>query len=155
VTLTGASMSGPTELTADPPPTSRRRWAGAVDLALRIAGGVIVVVAAVLTAVLELLFATLRVGGQLIGVSVVVAVVANAALSWFAHRTVGRGWAIGLPAVVWFGLMVGAAGGTSEGDILLAGNNWVGLAMIVAGSMTFAIMAFRIIILPKPTRGVR
>ncbi|MDG4833232.1 hypothetical protein O7627_28580 [Solwaraspora sp. WMMD1047] len=130
-----------------------RRLAGPVDLALRITGGVLAVLAAALTAVLELLLATLRVGGHLIGVSALLAVVANVALSWFARRAVGRGWAVALPAVTWFAFMVVAAGGTTEGDILLAGNNWVGLAMIVAGSMAFAVMAFRIIVAPRPGPG--
>lgn len=129
---------------------NRRRLTAVVDRVLRIVGGVLSVIGATLTAVLELIFATLRVGGYLIGVSVLIAVVANVALSWFARRAVGGGWAIALPAVTWFALMVIVAGGTDEGDILLAGNNWVGLAMIVAGSMAFAVMAFRMILAPRP-----
>jgi hypothetical protein len=119
-----------------------------LDLLLRVAGGVLAVIAAVLTATLELLFATARVGGYLIGASVLLAVLANVVLSWFAYQTVGRKWAVMLPAVTWFALMVLAAGGTSEGDILLAGNNWVGIAMIIAGSMAFAVMGFRLITAP-------
>jgi hypothetical protein len=99
--------------------------------------------------VLELMLATLRVGGVLIGVSALLAVVANVALSWFAPRAVGSRWALALPAVVWFLLMVVAAGGTSEGDVLLAGDNWVGLVMIFAGSVTFAVMGFRMILAPR------
>ncbi|KAB1939817.1 hypothetical protein F8271_16925 [Micromonospora sp. ALFpr18c] len=122
-----------------------------LDLGLRVAGGVVVVLAGVLTGVLELLLATVRVGGQLIGVSVLVAVGANIALSWFAHEAVGRRWAVALPAVPWFALMAVAAIRTSEGDLLLAADNWVGLAMIVAGAMTFAVMGFRQILAPPPT----
>ncbi|TNH30147.1 hypothetical protein FHG89_09140 [Micromonospora orduensis] len=122
-----------------------------LDLGLRVAGAVVVVVAGVLTGVLELLLATVRVGGQLIGVSVLLAVGANIVLSWFAHEAVGRRWAVALPAVPWFALMAVAAIRTSEGDLLLAGDNWVGLAMIVAGAMTFAVMGFRQILTPPPT----
>ncbi|MET8233951.1 hypothetical protein ABZS77_25085 [Micromonospora sp. NPDC005298] len=129
---------------AGPPPR-------VLDLGLRVAGGVVVVVAGVLTGVLELLLATVRVGGQLVGVSVLLAVGANIVLSWFAHETVGRRWAVALPAVPWFALMAVAAVRTSEGDLLLAGDNWVGLAMIVAGAMTFAVMGFRQILTPPPT----
>lgn len=125
------------------------RVTAAFDLALRVAAGLIAAGAAALSAVLELFLATVRVGGHLIGVSVLLAVAANVALSWFAHRAVGTGWAVGIPALVWFGLMVVAAGGTAEGDILLAGNNWVGLAMIVAGSMSFAVMGFRLVLGPR------
>jgi hypothetical protein len=132
------------------------RLAPGFDLALRVVGGVLSVVAAVLTAGLELIFASLRMGGHLVGVSVLIAVLANVALSWFAFRTVGYGWAVVLPSVTWFALMVVAAGGTAEGDILLTGDSWVGLAMIVAGSMAFAVMAFRTVLSPRPApRGRR
>ncbi|SCE94016.1 hypothetical protein GA0070607_3454 [Micromonospora coriariae] len=124
-----------------------------LDLGLRVAGAIIVVVAGVLTGVLELLFSTVRVGGQLIGVSALLAVGANIALSWFAYEVVGRRWAVALPAVPWFVLMAVAAVRTSEGDLLLAGDNWVGLAMIVAGAMTFAVMGFRQILAPPPALG--
>ncbi|MFF5179495.1 hypothetical protein ACFY2Q_15865 [Micromonospora sp. NPDC000316] len=122
-----------------------------LDLGLRVTGGIVVVVAGVVTGVLELLLATLRVGGQLVGVSVLVAVGANIALSWFAHEAVGRRWAVALPGVPWFALMAVAAIRTNEGDLLLAGDNWVGLAMIVAGAMTFAVMGFRQVLAPPPT----
>ncbi|MET8349889.1 MULTISPECIES: hypothetical protein [unclassified Micromonospora] len=124
-----------------------------LDLGLRLAGAIVVVVAGVLTGVLELLFSTVRVGGQLIGVSALLAVGANIALSWFAYEVVGRRWAVALPAVPWFVLMAVAAVRTSEGDLLLAGDNWVGLAMIVAGAMTFAVMGFRQILAAPPALG--
>ncbi|MGW3605925.1 hypothetical protein [Micromonospora sp. NPDC005161] len=124
-----------------------------LDLGLRLAGAIVVVVAGVLTGVLELLFSTVRVGGQLIGVSALLAVGANIVLSWFAYEVVGRRWAVALPAVPWFVLMAVAAVRTSEGDLLLAGDNWVGLAMIVAGAMTFAVMGFRQILATPPALG--
>ncbi|MFD6564366.1 hypothetical protein [Micromonospora profundi] len=124
-----------------------------LDLGLRLTGGIVAVVAGVVTGVLELLLATFRIGGQLVGVSVLLAIGANIALSWFAHEAVGRRWAVALPAVPWFALMAVAAVRTSEGDLLLAGDNWVGLAMIVAGAMTFAVMGFRQILAPPTTPG--
>ncbi|WP_192772075.1 hypothetical protein [Plantactinospora soyae] len=144
-------MSAPPEASPDPPPAARPAVLAALDVALRVVGGLLAVAAAALTAVLELMLATLRVGGVLIGVSALLAVLANVALSWFAPRAVGRRWALALPAVVWFMLMVVAAGGTSEGDVLIAGNNWVGLVMIFAGSMAFAVMGFRMIMAPRDT----
>ncbi|CCH21207.1 Conserved hypothetical protein [Micromonospora lupini str. Lupac 08] len=122
-----------------------------LDLGLRVSGAIVVVVAGIVSGVLELLLATLRVGGQLIGVSALLAVGANILLSWFAHEVVGRRWAVALPAVPWFALMAVAAIRTTEGDLLLAGDNWVGLAMIVAGAMTFAVMGFRQVLAPPPT----
>ncbi|WP_428963658.1 hypothetical protein [Micromonospora fluostatini] len=137
----------------EPVPTPPGRAARVADLALRVAGGVVVVVAAVLTVVLELLLSAVRVGGYLIGVSALIAIGANIALSWFAHETVGTRWAVVLPALPWFAIMSVAAVRTDEGDLLLAGDNWVGLAMIVTGAMTFAVMGFRqILVPPAPPR---
>ncbi|MBQ1071906.1 hypothetical protein KBX06_01805 [Micromonospora sp. C31] len=143
-------MSAAPEETAPPPSGRSRRL---LDLALRVAGGLVAVLGGTLTAVLELLLATLRVGGQLIGVSVFVAIGANIALSWFAHEAVGRRWAVALPATPWFVLMAVAAVRTAEGDLLVTGDNWVGLAMIVAGAMTFAVMGFRQILAPPSVRS--
>jgi hypothetical protein len=153
VTVSSPPVSIPSEpSTGVPDAPGRVRLRHALDLALRVAGAVLAVAGAVLTAALELLLASLRVGGALVGVSALLAVVANVALSWFANDTVGRRWAVALPALTWFGLMIVAAGGTAEGDFLLAGDNWVGLVMIIAGSMAFAVMAFRAI-LAAPPRG--
>ncbi len=149
MTLPSPLMPRPVELAPDLSPPPRSPLVALFDVVLRVIGGLIAVVAAVLSGVLELLLATARVGGYLIGISVLIAVLANVTLSWFAYRAVGRKWAVALPAVMWFALMVVAAGRTAEGDILLAGNNWVGLAMIVAGSMAFAVMGFRLLLAPR------
>ncbi|MFF3864781.1 hypothetical protein [Micromonospora sp. NPDC001898] len=135
-----------------PAPTPPRRAQRLLDVALRVVGGLVAVVGAVATGLLELILSTARVGGQLIGVSVLVAIVANIALGWFAYAAVGRRWAVVLPATPWFVLMGAAAVRTSEGDLLLAGDNWVGLAMIVVGAMTFAVLGFRQVLAPPPVR---
>ncbi|WP_405116704.1 hypothetical protein OG559_16350 [Micromonospora sp. NBC_01405] len=135
-----------------PAPTPPRRARRLLDVALRVVGGLVAVVGAVATGLLELILSTVRVGGQLIGVSVLVAIVANIALGWFAYAAVGRRWAVVLPATPWFVLMGAAAVRTSEGDLLLAGDSWVGLAMIVMGAMTFAVMGFRQVLAPPPVR---
>jgi hypothetical protein len=148
VTLPTASMSVIPEPEQVRPPSPPGPVARALDLAVRVAGGALAVFGGVLTAVVELVLAGVRVAGQLIGVSVLVAIVANVVLGWFAHATVGRRWAVVLPALPWFAMMVVAAGRTDEGDVLLSGDNWVGLAMIVAGAMTFAVMGFRLMLAP-------
>jgi hypothetical protein len=149
VTLPSPSVPVPPELAPDPPPDRPSALAGVLDVVLRVIGGLLAVAGAVVTATLELLFSTARVGGYLIGVSVLLAVLANVVLSWFAYQAVGRKSAVALPALTWFALMTVAAGGTAEGDILLAGNNWVGITMIIAGSMAFAVMGFRLILAPR------
>jgi hypothetical protein len=134
----------------DVPPTPPSRG---IELTVRVAGCVISVLAALLSGVLELFFASWRVGGYLTGASAVAAVLLNLAIAWFAYRTVGRRWAVGPPWVVWTAVMFVAAGvRTSEGDHLLAGDNWVGLVMILLGSLAFAIYAYRMILTGVPKR---
>ncbi|MFV2100027.1 hypothetical protein [Micromonospora sp. LOL_024] len=125
-----------------------------LDIGLRVAGGVLVLAAGAVSAVLELLLAPLRIGGYLIGVVVLVAVAANVVLSWFAVEMVGRRWAVALPALPWVAIMIAAADRTDEGDVLLVGN-WVGLTLVVAGAMTFAVMAFRSILAPTGSASGR
>ena len=118
-----------------------------VDLFVKIAGAVLVTAAAVLTALLELFMTTLRIGAVPIGVSILVAAVANWVLAWFAAGTVGRGWAIGLPWAAWTLVMFTAAGTrTTEGDYLVAGDDWVALGTILVGSLAFAVYVYRAIL---------
>ncbi|GAB3858560.1 hypothetical protein GCM10029963_58440 [Micromonospora andamanensis] len=149
MTLPAAMSVAPQE---QEPPRPIRRWRRPLDIGLRATGGVFAVLAATLSAVLELLLAPLRVGGHLIGVTVLVAVAVNIALSWFAVEAVGRRWAVALPALPWVAIMVIAADRTTEGDVLLVGN-WVGLTLVVGGAMTFTVMAFRSILAPAPAPG--
>lgn len=130
----------------EPAPPARPRRG--VDLVLRVLGGVVSVVATLVTVALELLLAPLRIGGQLVGVSVLLAVVANLALGWFAPRVVGARWALALPFVTWFGTMAVIAAGRPEGDILLA-NTWVGYATVFGGVTVFAVQAFRMVLAPR------
>jgi hypothetical protein len=114
------------------------------------------------SAVLELLLSTLRAGdfvsiwrgdpigsgsGPLIPLAVVLAVAGNLGIAWFAVATTGRRWALGPPWALWTIVMLIAAGvRTHEGDYLLSGTNYVALAMILIGSLTFAIYTYRLIL---------
>jgi hypothetical protein len=128
-------------------PAAPSRTAVLLDRALKVAGGVLAVLMAVLTAILELQLSGLRVGGALIGVSVLIAGLANLGISWFAHRTTDTRWAVALPALVWIGIMLIASGETTEGDFLLTG--WVGLATMAAGAAGFTIAGIRMMLAPE------
>jgi hypothetical protein len=149
VTLT--SVESPAEPSQRPP-------GKALDTLIKVFGVLIAVVAAILSGLLEIFLSPLRAGGFPLCVSVVIAVIGNYAIGWFAHTTVGRRWAVAPPWAVWTALMLFAAGmRTDEGDYLLFGDNWVAMAMILVGSLTYAIFAYRMILkplatLPPPTR---
>jgi hypothetical protein len=144
-------------------PEPRPPWPG-WDPALRVAGLVIAIVAAIVSGVLELFLSTMRAGdlsgiwsgkaigsggGPLLGVSILLAAVVNYAIAWFAVRTTGRRWALGPPWALWTLMMLFAAGvRTDEGDYLLGGEDWVALVMILLGSLTFAVYSYRMILRP-------
>jgi len=128
-------------------PAPERPERRSLDRAIRIAGLVIAVLAAFFSGLLELFCTTLRVGGFPIGVSIVLAVVGNLAIAWFAVTTTGRRWALGPPWAVWTVMMLFAAGvRTTEGDYLIGGNDYVALLMILLGSLAYAVYSYRMIL---------
>ena len=134
-------------------PQDEREESRALDRTLRGAGLCVALLATVLTAALELLLTTLRVGGVPVGVSILLAAVANPAIAWFAVTTTERRWALGPPWALWTLLMLAAAGiRTDEGDYLIGGSDWVALVMILVGSLAFALYAYRMILGRTPTR---
>ena len=119
----------------------------ALDRTIRAAGLVISLLAAVLTAALELFLTPLRLGGVPVGVSILLAAVANPAIAWFAVVTTERRWALGPPWALWTLLMLAASGlRTDEGDYLIGAEDWVALVMILVGSLAFALYAYRMIL---------
>ncbi|HEU4427029.1 MAG TPA: hypothetical protein VFR67_31255 [Pilimelia sp.] len=128
------------------PPAASARWRARLDTALRVTGGLVAVVGTVVTALAEIFYVPLRVGGVLVGASVVLAVVANVVLVRFTVATTGTKAAALVPPLIWFGMMMVASNRQVEGDILLAGDNWVGLATIFAGSLAFGVAGYRLIL---------
>jgi hypothetical protein len=139
------------------------------DRLIRLSGVVVSVIAAFASGVLELFLTTFRAGdlisvwrgdaigsggGPLIGISVLLAIAGNLGIAWFAVTTTGRRWALGPPWALWTLLMLFASGvHTAEGDYLLAGTNYVALAMILIGSLAYAIFAYRMILKRIPPRA--
>lgn len=107
--------------------------------AIRIAGGVLVVWLAALCALLEIFWTPLRFGGVRVPASLVLAALANLGLPLLTRWLTESRRAAMLPALVWFVLVLVFAGGTTEGDIALAGNDWAAVALLLLGSVTAAI----------------
>lgn len=151
--------------TAEPEVARSQPWAG-WDTVISVAGITVSIIATVLTAYVELALSTLRTGafgavlrgdspfeasGSAVPVAVLVAIGANVAISWFAVTTSGKRWAIGPPWALWTLIMLLASGSQSaEGDYLLSQTNWVATVVILAGSLTFAVYSYRLILRPRP-----
>ncbi|MEV6516408.1 hypothetical protein AB0M37_11500 [Micromonospora chalcea] len=158
----------PVSTVAAPPPEAAppSRAERTLDRALRVTGGVLTVWGGVLLALLELIFSTwawelvqgrsgaaqalVGVGAVVVGVPAVVA--ATVLLGSFGHRSTDGRWAVVLAALPWFVVIVAGGVRTVEGDLALVGDNVLGLALIVAGAVTFAVVGFRHLVTPPPGR---
>jgi hypothetical protein len=117
---------------------------------VRIAGAVVAMAGGLVTALIEVFLTPLRVGTVRLPVSPVLAIVGNVALVWFTYRATGKRAALVLPALVWIAVMLLASGRTNEGDLLITGNNWVGLVTILIGTAAFAIAAYLLLVPRRP-----
>jgi hypothetical protein len=131
---------------ADVPPAPPAPWLRWVDLGMRILGFVVAVCLTVLTAVFEVMYAPLFWDGYRVPVSAVAAVVVNVGLIWFTVAVTGRRLPVAAVAVLWVAVMVVASSRKSEGDLLLTDTNWVGIVMMLAGSLTFAVAGYRLVL---------
>lgn len=114
-----------------------------VDQLVRLAGGLVALAGGLLVAVQALVLVPLRVDTPLgvlrLPVAVVLAVVGNLVLIWFARVTTGTRWGALLPASGWFVVALAAMGVTSEGDRLLVPDDWVAMLTLFGGTATVVV----------------
>ena len=137
-----------TPSSADPPPSADpaapwRRW---LDLGIRILGFLVAVCLTLLTAAFEVFLSALHWNAYRLPVSVVAAVVVNVLLIWFTVVVTGRRLPVAAIAVLWVAVMVVASSRRTEGDLLLTDTNWVGIVMMLAGSLTYAVAGYRLVL---------
>jgi hypothetical protein len=100
-------------------------------------------------ALVEVFWLPLRVGGVLVPVSVVAAVVGNLLLVPAARRVSGSRVVAVLPAVVWLAVAIGGAVRRPEGDLLIAGGDAgagvVNLAFLLLGVVAAAFGVGRVL----------
>jgi hypothetical protein len=131
----------PVALVETPPEATRP----GADLAWRVAGAVVGVAGGLVTALIAALYVPLYAGTIRLPISPVIAIVANVTLVWFTYRVTDHKGASLLPGLVWMGVLIVAAGRTTEGDLLLVGDNWVGLTTILAGVLAYTMSAVRLL----------
>jgi hypothetical protein len=115
-----------------------------VDQLLRIAGGLVAVGLAAAFALYGAFLAPLYYPGSDIRlpVALVFALVGNPLLTWYTYQVTGHRLALLLPAGVWCAIWLAASGRTTEGDLLITGDNWVGLTTLFVGPLAFAAGAY-------------
>jgi hypothetical protein len=121
------------------------------ELLLRIAGTVVALLLAFLSALWTIVASPLRLGGSPLPVSPVLAVLTGIGLVWFTRRVTGHNGLALLPGVVWFGTMVVGASRTGEGDLLMPGNDYMGLVAILLGCAAWGLAGYRLVLSARPT----
>jgi hypothetical protein len=109
---------------------------------LKIAGAVVATGLAAVLGVTEAFLSPLRIGTVRIPLSLVLAILLNPPLAWYAVAVTGRKAAAALPALAWSAVWFIAASKTTEGDLVIASGNWVGLMTLLAGPIAFAVGIF-------------
>jgi hypothetical protein len=117
-----------------------------VDPALRLLGAAIAVALGAVLALYGAFLLPLRGFGVRLPVSLLLALVGNPALVWFAATVTGRRLAGLLPAITWCVVYLAAATRTAEGDLLLTSANWIGLTTLLVGPLTFAVTIYGLVL---------
>jgi hypothetical protein len=109
---------------------------------LKIVGAVVATLLGAVLGVTEAFLAPLRMVGFYVPVSLVLAVLFNPVLAWYAADVTGRKAAAALPALAWCAVWFMAASKTTEGDLVITSGNWVGMVTLLAGPIAFAVGVF-------------
>ncbi len=110
------------------------------------------VVAAAWLALVEVFWLPLRVGGVLLPLSVLAAVVGNVVLVGLAHQRSGSRLVAVLPAVTWLVIAVAATIRRPEGDLVLTGGGATGavnLGFLLVGVLAAAFAVGRVLGAPR------
>lgn len=126
--------------------------------ARQLGGGVLVLALAVWLAVVEVFWLPLRIGGVLVPLSVVVAVVGNLLMPRLALWLTGSRVVAALTGVAWLVVVVAGMIRRPEGDLLITGGGTTGvvnLAFLLCGVLAAAFAVGRALGGPRPpvTRG--
>lgn len=127
-TVTGAAGTAPAPTRPDPGPG---------PLPLRVAGGLLVLVAAAGLAVIEAFLVPLRIGSVPLPVCVPLAAVVNVVLARLAGRLTGSAVVAAATAVIWLGVVLVLSMPRSEGDLVVPGTI-TGLVFLFAGAVSGA-----------------
>lgn len=126
---------------------------------IAVAGAVVALAGGLLTGVLGLILVPLRIDTPIglvrLPVAVVLVIVANLGLVWFARYTIQSRWGPLVPGAGWLLIAFTAASGSgADGSLLLLGDDWVGVLTIFGGTAAVAIgVVHALFRRPQPSPG--
>lgn len=113
----------------------RPAWPTAVE---RLGGGLLVAAASLLVTLVEGFLVALRVGTVRMPVSVAVALVCHPLLTVLMRAATRSKVAMIVPALIWAAVIWPLGVRRAEGDLVITGNNWVSIALLLVGATAFA-----------------
>jgi hypothetical protein len=117
--------------------------------------GIVALVVGTWLALVEVFWLPLRVGGVLVPVSVVAAVVGNLLVVAEAYRWSRSRVVAVLPALAWLAVALAATRRRPEGDLIIVGTGalgYVGLAFLLVGVVAAAFAVGRVLAAPRRPR---
>jgi hypothetical protein len=112
----------------------------------RVAGGVLVVVGAIVLAVIEGFLVPLRAGTTPVPIALVLAVAVNLVAPWATYRVTGRRAAAVAPVLAWLAVVVTLSSRGPGGDVVVPGD-WQGISFLLAGAAAGAVGV--VIVVPR------
>jgi hypothetical protein len=116
---------------------------------LRLAGLAVACVAALLLALLGAFLTPLRFGTVLVPLSLLLVVGGLVGILWFAKIATDHVGLSLVPGIVWLLISLILSSRTTEGDLVLTQQNWVGSVYLLLGSVTIGVVAYRMIVPPR------
>jgi hypothetical protein len=123
-----------------------------VNALLRVGGTTIGVLLGLVTGVWEAFLSPLYAGSFPLPVAPVLAVLVNFALVRCTHYVTGHRLLALLPGAAWFAVVLVCLDPTSEGDLVIPGNDWMGLLVLLLGASTWGLGGYLLILTPAVDR---
>jgi hypothetical protein len=114
----------------------------------RLGWAVVAIVGGGWLALVEVFWLPMRIGGVLVPLSILVAVVGNLLLPGLLHRLSGSRLVAVLPAAIWLVVVLAAMSRRPEGDVVFAGTGTLGtlnLVFLLTGVLAGAVAVGRIL----------
>ncbi len=112
---------------------------GALTAIERFGGGFLVAGATLPVALVEGFLASARIGTYRLPISIGIALVFHPVLTWLMRVATRNPVAMFVPALTWASVIWPLGARRAEGDLVITGNNWVSVGLLLAGAGAFAV----------------
>ncbi len=106
-------------------------------LLARVAGGLLILAATLLVALVEAFYVPLRLGTVRLPVSAAIAVACHPALIWGMRAATMSNLAMCTPLALWLAVLLPLSLRRADGDLIITGDNWVATVLLFGGTLLF------------------